>query len=423
MKTVKQLKEERALKLEAQQTLVNEVRGREDNPNFTEEEGTRFDALTNEIAQLDIDVVRAQSAEDLEKRLAGNQAPTPNADPNQSFEGFDLMRYLRNEMDGVAHEGPELAMREFADAEASAAGVKISGIPLPMGALQRAITVGGNGSNWIETLNGGFVEALRDKLSMVGLGAQFIGNLTGDIQLPVIVGGTASFATETGNSPDSGADTEKVDMSPKRCTATTAVSVQFMKQTSPDAARIFSNDLMQAIASAINKAAVQGGGGNEPTGILNTTGIGSVAIGTNGGAPSWKNIVDLEAAVAVENAEEGALGYLTNPKARAKLKTTAIDAGSGRFIWGLDNTVNGYRATSSNHVPSDLTKGTGTDLSAIIYGNFNDVVIGQWGVMDLIVDPYALKKQGQIEITANVYVDSVVRRPKSFAAIKDAVTA
>ena len=428
MKTAKLLKEERALKLEAQQTLLTTVKNRADSPEFTEEETRTFDSFTNDIGVLDTEVVRAEAAEALETRMAGmsfGEGEARTNDVEQSFEGFNILRYLQNEMNNKDHEGPELAMRQFADSEARAAGAEITGIPLPMGAVQRAITAGGDGAKWIETLNGGFVEALRDKLSLAGLGAHVLGNLTGEFQLPVVVGGAASFLAETATSGDSGAGTDNVTMKPKRVSGTTEVSVQFMKQTSPDASRMFSNDLMQAIASAVNKAGVRGGGGLEPTGIINTTGVGVVAIGTNAGVPTLKTMVDLEEKVASADAEEGALCYLTSPKGRAKLKTSSTDAGSGIMVWGKDNTVNGYKAASSNHVPSDLTKGTHTDadLSAIIYGNFNDVVIGQWGVLDLIMDPFSKKKEGKVEITANAYFDVAVRRPASFAVCKDAITA
>ncbi len=70
-------------------------------------------------------------------------------------------------------------------------------------------------------------------------------------------------------------------------------------------------------------------------------------------------------------------------------------------------------------MPSDLTKGVGTGLSAMLFGNFGDIIIGEWGVIELLVDELTLKKQGIIELTSYMLVDLAIRHPQSFAAIKD----
>ncbi len=128
------------------------------------------------------------------------------------------------------------------------------------------------------------------------------------------------------------------------------------------------------LAVEIDSKAVNGDGtGNTPTGILNTTGIGIVPIGTNGGAPTWTHVVDLEGALADANADVGSLGYVTNSRVRSKLKVTEKAANTGQFVWEPGNEegvgrLNGYRAVVSNNVPSNLSKGTGNNLSAVILG-------------------------------------------------------
>ena len=143
------------------------------------------------------------------------------------------------------------------------------------------------------------------------------------------------------------------------------------------------NDLATVLALAIDLAAINGSGSNnQPTGILNTSGIGSVAGGTNGLAPAWSHLVDLESAVSIANADVGTLGYLTNAKVRGKLKQTSKVSGQNGFIWEAGNTpVNGYMAGVSNQVPSNLTKGSSSGVcSAILFGNFADLIIGQVSV-------------------------------------------
>ena len=89
----------------------------------------------------------------------------------------------------------------------------------------------------------------------------------------------------------------------------------------------------------------------------------------------------------------------------------------------LAEVLNCYRIVNTTLMPSDIIKGTGTDLSAMLFGNFADVIVGQWGGLDIIVDPYTLKKSAQVEITMNAWHDVFVRHDESFAAIKDIKTA
>jgi len=92
-------------------------------------------------------------------------------------------------------------------------------------------------------------------------------------------------------------------------------------------------------------------------------------------------------------------------------------------VWE-DGIVNGYNATVSNQVPSNLTKGTSSGVcSAILFGNFADLIIGQWGALDLTVDPYTGSTSGTVRVVALQDVDIAVRHAESFAAMKDALTA
>jgi hypothetical protein len=126
----------------------------------------------------------------------------------------------------------------------------------------------------------------------------------------------------------------------------------------------------------------------------------------------------------VANADVGTLAYLTNAKVRGKLKGTSKVSGQNGFVWEAGNTpLNGYRCGVTNAVPSNLTKGTGTNLSAILFGNFADLVIGMWGTLDLMVDPYTGSTAGTVRVVALQDVDVAVRHVESFATMVDAVTA
>jgi hypothetical protein len=150
-----------------------------------------------------------------------------------------------------------------------------------------------------------------------------------------------------------------------------------------------------------------------------------VVGGTNGLAPTWQNMIDLETAIATANADVNSMAYLTNAKVRGKLKSTQkFSSTNGAPVWDGGNTpINGYRAAVTNAVPSNLTKGSSTSVaSAILFGNFADLVIGMWGSLDLMVDPYTGSTAGTVRVVTLQDVDVAIRNVESFATMVDALT-
>ena len=308
------------------------------------------------------------------------------------------------------------------------------GFFMPVEAMKRDLNIGTAtaGGNLVPTdyLAGSFIDILRNKTQVIQLGATTLSDLSGNVAIPRKTSASTAYWVAEGSAPtESQPAFDQVTLAPETVGGFTDYTRKMLLQGSPDIEALVRGDLAATIAVELDRVAIEGSGsGNEPTGILNVTGIGTVAIGTNGGALTWDHIVDLEGEVALDNADEGALGYLTNSTVRKALKkTTKVsgDAGAG-FIWEPGNEagfgrLNGYRAAVSNNVPADLTKGTGTNLSAVIFGNFADLLIGEWSVLDIMVDPYTFSSTGTVRIVALQDVDLAVRHPQSFAAITDAV--
>jgi HK97 family phage major capsid protein len=261
------------------------------------------------------------------------------------------------------------------------------------------------------------------------LGATILGGLVGDVAIPKQTGGaTAYWVAESGAPTESQQAVGQLGLTPKTVGAFTDISRKMLKQSSIDAEAFVRRDLASVIALATDSASINGSGAsNQPTGIRNTTGIGAVVCGDpDGAAPVWADIVALESEVAADNADVGALAYLTNAKMRGKLKTTEKASNTAQFIWPdmpiAQQIVNGYTAAVSNQVPSDLTKGGGSALSAMLFGNWADLTIAMWGTLDLTVDPYTGSTSGTVRVVALQDIDIGVRHAESFAAIEDAVT-
>ena len=146
-------------------------------------------------------------------------------------------------------------------------------------------------------------------------------------------------------------------------------------------------------------------------------------MGDNGLAPTWATIVNLVREVAIDNAAQGSLAFITTPQVVGKMRSIARVAGTdSRFIMDDQSELFGYRVIATNLVPSNLTKGTGSSLSAMIFGNFNDLVVGEWGSLDVLFDPYTGSSTGSMRITVFMDIDIAIRHAESFAAIQDLVT-
>ena len=355
---------------------------------------------------------------------------------------FNLHHTVREYIQGRGVTG---RARELTDEISRRSGMTLEGIGIPFGSLAlsrrafsqrelrrldefRALTAGTAtaGGHTIQTDKIDFIDVLRAKNVTVQAGAKVWNGLQGNASFPrKTAASSASWEGETATVSDTDPAFDDVSLTPHRLTTTLTYSQQLLLQSSIDIESMLQMDQADGIASKTEETAIQGSGsGNVPEGILNMTGIGDVAGGTDGAAPDHDDIVDLEGAVALDNADIGSLSYLTNTKVRAKLKKTKVDAGSGVFVWQPNSKeLNGYPVFVTNHVPSDLDKGTSTGVcSAIIFGDFSSLYIGYWGFLNVVIDQYSLATSGKVRLTTTTFADINARHVESFAAMQDALT-
>lgn len=304
-----------------------------------------------------------------------------------------------------------------------------------MQALYRDLTVGAptGGGNLVATelLGSSFIELLRNAMVLDKLGITWLRDLNGNIAIPSQTGAATGYWVAENVAPTESAQAVgQVAMTPKTVGAWTDYSRRLLIQASIDVEAFVRMDLAIIIGQTLQLAAINGSGAsNEPTGVLNASGIGSVAGGTNGGAPTYDLLVDLESAVANANGDVGKLAYLTNSKVRGKLrKTQEFASTNGKAVWtsgserGIGDVL-GYDAVVTNAVPSNLTKGTSSGVcSAIAFGNWADLMVGLWGGLDIMLDPYTGGTAGTKRVIALQDCDIALRQVASFAAMKDALT-
>jgi HK97 family phage major capsid protein len=426
MKKSTELKLERTAKLQSQQALVNKAK--EEKREMTDEENVAFDALQSENEALTRSIDRAEKFEKNELFLAG--AGAERLDDAEIVEEtpkavFSIHRAIRSQMANGVLDGVEKEIHDRIMASDKPGNITLSGVAIPMNRAQQSVTgnSGVNGANLVATDLQSPIDFLRPEPLMKKIGATYMTGLTGNLRFPKNEGGiVAVWEGELDTTPESANIYGYLDSIPKRLSVTVPISLQNLLQSSIDLERYTINEINLAIENAIDAAAVNGTGTGQPLGILNNTNVNTITTGTNGSDPSWDMIVDAETNVFVANASAAKMNYLINPKTRGKLKKTKHAAGDLNYIMGTDGNVNGYASATSNHVPSTLTKGTGTNLSAMVFGDFSQLNIHQWGFMDLSVDEYSRKKEGLVEVTVNIFLDVMVKQPKAFSVAKGLIT-
>lgn len=323
--------------------------------------------------------------------------------------------------------------REMAQEMHRQRGRSASGFYVPTAALVRA-----EGRALLTTANAGaligtehmgdrFIESLKPQVRVIELGATLLSGLVEDASIPRMTAGTAAeWIAEDAAAGKSTPEFNSVSLKLKQLSANARLSRRQLKQSLPALDQILIQDMRDQIAIALDRAAIAGTGtGNQPRGILNVAGIHTRAMGANGGAITWAAITGLASAVKGANAAADSLGWLTNHAVEGAMQSTPRVAGTETMILSPDEAdpvIARHRARFSGNVPGNLTKGTGTNLSALIFGNWSDLLIGQWGGVDVIVDDATEAHKGNVRIAAHSEWDIAVRHAEAFGAITDIVT-
>jgi HK97 family phage major capsid protein len=376
------------------------------------------------------------------EKLVGQKKLTPvkessDEDYREKGREFSILRMIRHR----AHPGEQKFAEEAAyerevcaDAEKRFARTNQEGFIVPWTVLgqKRDLGVADNlyGGYTAKNTYGSMIEKLEQEQVTTRAGATTLAGLQGDLYIPKHTGGgTAYWVDEDGSATASTQTFGQLMLRPHTVTAMTNIHRRFYLQSSVDAENFVRQDLILRILLADDLAALHGTAANgQPRGLANVSGIGSVAIGDNGGAITFSLLVDLEKQLAQDNALLGRRAYVTNTKMACEMKQTVEHAtlnGAG-WVWkggvgdGATGTVNGYPAFASNQVSSTLTKGDNSDCSAIFFGNWAEMIKARFGGLDIKVDPYTNADSGAVRVAVFQDVDVAVRHPESFAAILDA---
>jgi Phage capsid family. len=360
-----------------------------------------------------VNIIKSENRGDNEERLA---------------KRFSLFEAVRDAAYGKSLTGLSAEIDQQGKMEARKAGITDYGtgaitLPAFMVANQRSIekrdmlagttTAGGF---TVQTEVGELIPFLDPRLTVRQLGATYLTGLSGNVDFPrnnaaAAVGRKTEVATADETSPTF----DQVQLRPVRYTAFVDVSKQVILQSNIDMENFVRNRLNEALFRKLEEECFTN---SDSTGIFDLAGVNDITIGTNGGDLTWELIVKFESEIAADNADMGRLGYLFTPQVAGKLKTAKRDVAGNGFIWEGPNTaasVNGYQAYASNLLPKNLTKGGFTSvLHGGVFGNWADLLIGQFGGVDILINPYTKGKEATVEVIVNAWFDHAIRQAASF---------
>ena len=298
--------------------------------------------------------------------------------------------------------------RECSEAAAAKAGKSAQGIMVPNEVLRRDLTVGtaSAAGDLVGTdfRPGSFIELLRNRSALAGLGVTSLTGLSGNVAIPRQTGAaTAYWVAESGSPTESNQTVDQVNMSPKTVGAFTDYSRRLMLQSSIDVEQMIRQDLATVLALEIDRVGLYGlGNSNQPLGIKLTTGINTKDFAAN--TPTYAEVVEMESLIAADNADIGAMAYLMNATMRGALKTKDKGTDTGAYVFEPGGTVNGYTAVVSNQVASN----------DVFFAVWSQLIMGMWSGLDLTVDPYTHSTSGTVRVVALQDVDFAVRHPEGF---------
>lgn len=276
-----------------------------------------------------------------------------------------------------------------------ALGINASG-QIQLSGEKRTISVS-TADGVVETEVENILAPLRDNNVLVSAGAKFLTNLKGNVKLPVMGASNCTWEDETASAKDAGTTITAKELSPKRLCCYIDVSKQFLIQDSASADATLRQDIVNAISEKLQKTILGAGAGSakQPAGIFNGA--------TPTTATTFADICKIEGAVDDANVG-GNRAYIVSNKAKAGLRNMAKSAKSTQLVMEngeIDGTP--VYATSS------------VDGTNFAYGDFSNLVIAQWGGVDVIVDSVTQSTSGCVRLVINSYFDSVVIRPEAIA--------
>lgn len=420
--TLKDLYQTRTRNIEALKALANKPEG--ENGDLSEAQQKQFADLKAENERLETRIERQKYIDSLDRSAAGTTI-TGDAQLDREFSKFSIRKAV---LSSIPQSGVDAGFeKEVSQELARRAGKQTAGFFVPHSVFQKRVmsdNSGSAGGYLIGNELGEYIDILRAQLISQKLGASVLNDLVGDLDIPRLGASvTAEWIADNAALTATDPSLEQLAMTPKTVGALCEFSRKMLLQASPSIEALLRNDLSSIVAKGIDGAALTGTGTNQPMGIINHSTVPTVVIGTNGGVLTYAKVLELLASIEDSNAI--ATGWAMSPKVAAQLRSTRLFSSSTDSAVVLDpdaNSLLGFPYVATSLIPL-RTKGSATNkCSSLILGNWSDLLIGYWGVLEILANPFESTAfaKGNVQVRVLQSCDVVLRHPESFARIIDA---
>jgi len=414
--TLQELREKRAAKIAEARALNDKAMN--DSRDLDDAERRQFSALDTEIRALEEQVGRAEKLAAYERLEAAGERVGGDGEMRRELRSYSLASAINGALGGRLTGREAEVHQELSRGreQRTGAGIHLA-VPteILLGETRAGQTVGSDpaGGYTVATQIAAVADRFRPSLRVQSMGAMVMANLTGFLDLPNLASsGAAAWVDENGDATRSAVAFEKVSMGPKTITGEYRLSRRLMLQSGASIEDLLRRDLGFLLAQGLDLAAINGSGSNsEPLGILNTPGvenIGAVTLVSNGFVDSTS---DLIGALELDDVT-GTGAFLTNPTVMKQVRKLRDADG---HVFTTAELFHNQRVESSTQVPTNI--GSGGNKSALIYGQWGELVLGYWSAVDILINPYHpdVASNGGALMHAFLDADVAVRHTDAFA--------
>lgn len=407
-------REAKAQKIAEARSLV--AKAESEKRSLSADEAKSFDTLKADITELEAQETRAQFLADAERTMSGERVGGGERSFDELRSRVSVLNVIRSQMEGRAVTGAEL---EYSQEAERRSGRKAQGVLVPFNLLETRANTTTSAGEIVPTDHRpqDYIQPFRNRLLARQLGARVLSGLSGDVSIPKHGSSvTGGWVAEGGSLSTSDMTFASLGLAPKHVGALTEMSRQLIQQSSPDIEQLIRDDMAAVLAQKIDAAMIDGGGTNEPTGILSTAGIQTGTLAT----VSWDAVLEMLEKLELSNAT--AAHWLTSPQVSTILKSTLKATGIAGYLLEGGKMAD-LPAHSTNQVP--LAGVDPTFTGQLILGDFTQVLLGIWSELDILVNPYdsAAYARGGVLVRAMATVDVGIRHPEAFVVASDVALA
>lgn len=395
MNSVEILERKATLKDEAQTLIEN---ARVEIRTLTDEENNRFNEIKQELETLNEELRKLDETVEIpvvEPIIENNK--TSNIRKKTMNKSFSLLAAIRNVAENKQQDSLSQAVIDKGAQEMRDAGINFVGqVQIPMAEEYRTVTVSTEHDDVVATDLMDVLEPLHSKSTLIQSGVKFLSNLKGDVQYPVMSSINATWEGETATTPASTPTFSNVKLQPKRMSVVVPISKQFLIQDSCSAEQAIRNEIVNAINAKL-EATILGsanGSATQPTGLF----YSATALPT---VSDFEDICSMEA--DIETANMDGYSYICSPKAKAALRGMAKGENVSENAYSHGE-IDGVKVLTTSNIAN----------KGIICADFSNMVLAQFGNLDITVDNVTLAADGCIRLIVNTFWDFKVLRAGAY---------